>query len=415
VVVVSAIRGVTDELQRILDRTALQSGKDRRMLEEHVSGLLVDLRIRHLQGLESWLSEEVTRLLTQRVDQELGRLRRALALEQALGGRSALSRHEVLAAGERLSVARLAACLRQDGLQPCEVDGVEVLRKSRHGAVHLERMDRGLDVLHQWAASPGGIPVVAGFVAADSDGGTATLGRGASDLSATALAALLGAEVVEIWTDTAGILSADPKWVPEARTLRHLHPEEASALARYGARVLHPEALAPLVGGVMAVRVLSTLEPTAPGTEIGTTAGLALWEPTRRNEKCGLAKSITFLQLEGRDLLALAVLTDQEQPLTVLRVLEGLLEGLGRPMAESRIESAGPSHLVIAMVAMTTPSGIGELLRHLHQGLCRSHVAQRSTDTTTASLDVPSPALLGSSLGRVACLPRRQRSGSESR
>jgi aspartate kinase len=116
-----------------------------------------------------------------------------------------------------------------------------------------------------------------GFVGASPDGETTTLGRGGSDTSAAVLGAALEADEIEIWTDVDGLMSADPRLVPAARTLPRVSFAEAAELAFYGARVLHPDSIAPAVKRRIPVRVLNSLSPEGEGSLIvEDSAGAAL-------------------------------------------------------------------------------------------------------------------------------------------
>jgi aspartate kinase len=110
------------------------------------------------------------------------------------------------------------------------------------------------------------IPVVTGFIGRTADGRTTTLGRGGSDYSAALIGAALGASEIQVWTDTSGMLSADPRVVPEARPVPRLSFAEACELAYFGARVLHPKTLLPAMECGIPVRVLNTARPADPGS-----------------------------------------------------------------------------------------------------------------------------------------------------
>lgn len=205
---------------------------------------------------------------------ELERLLRGVAL---LGACPDPTRATILAAGERLALPIVARALRGRGLGVHAVDGVEVLRQTTTGerpsidwAVTRRRARRCLD-----AVPAGGVLLVPGFIAGDEQDRTVTLGRGASDTSATMLGRALDAKRVEIWTDTDGVLDADPRLVPHARTVPVLSYGEAAELARFGASVLHPEALAPVADVDIPVRVANTTRPRLAGTEIGGGAATA--------------------------------------------------------------------------------------------------------------------------------------------
>ncbi|PJF46222.1 MAG: aspartate kinase, partial [Candidatus Thermofonsia Clade 3 bacterium] len=114
----------------------------------------------------------------------------------------------------------------------------------------------------------GVVPVVTGFIGATVEGVPTTLGRGGSDYSAAILGAALNVDEIQIWTDVNGVMTADPRIVPNARSIRQLSYEEVAELAYYGAKVLHPKTVLPAIEKKIPVRVLNTFEPTHPGTLI---------------------------------------------------------------------------------------------------------------------------------------------------
>lgn len=120
----------------------------------------------------------------------------------------------------------------------------------------------------------GTIPVVPGFIGRAPDGSLTTLGRGGTDLTATLIARSLGAKCVVFWKDVPGILTADPRLVPDARVLPHLHHREAAEVAHYGAKVLHPRALIPVSGTRITLRIRSFVDPNLHGTEVSAKPSL---------------------------------------------------------------------------------------------------------------------------------------------
>jgi aspartate kinase len=116
------------------------------------------------------------------------------------------------------------------------------------------------------------IPVLGGFIAATSTGVTTTLGRGGSDYSAAIFGACLGVGEIQIWTDVDGMLTADPRVVPSPRVVPHLSFAEASELAYFGAKVLHPATILPAVSKNIPVRILNSRQPANPGTLITSEA-----------------------------------------------------------------------------------------------------------------------------------------------
>ena len=177
----------------------------------------------------------------------------------------------IAARGERLSAALLAPAVTGRGRRAIYVDAAEVVATDGHygGASpqipQTTRLARRL--LHPHVAS-GRVPVVPGFIGRGPDGSVATLGRGGSDLTATLLARALGAEVVSLWKDVPGILTSDPRLVPDARLIPQLHHQEAAEVAHYGAKVLHPRALIPISGTRITLEVRSFLDPSRPGTTV---------------------------------------------------------------------------------------------------------------------------------------------------
>ena len=203
---------------------------------------------------------------------ELERMAQAVAVLRSL---PPASRDEFLAAGELVSSAIAAEALSMWGLPAVRVDARQVVvTDERFGraqpdadAIARRCAERVLP-----ARAEGRIPVLGGFIGATPDGRTTTLGRGGSDYSAALLGAALSARRVEIWTDVDGMMTADPRIVPEARVVDVISAEEASELAYFGARVLHPLTLSPAIEKGIPVRVRNSRRPEAPGTEIAPKA-----------------------------------------------------------------------------------------------------------------------------------------------
>ena len=116
------------------------------------------------------------------------------------------------------------------------------------------------------------IPVLGGFIGQTPDGTTTTLGRGGSDLTAALIGGALGADVIEIWTDVNGVMTADPRICEDALRVRHISFEEAAELAYFGAKVLHPATILPAIEKNIPVRVLNSREPDNEGTLITAAA-----------------------------------------------------------------------------------------------------------------------------------------------
>jgi aspartokinase/homoserine dehydrogenase 1 len=177
----------------------------------------------------------------------------------------------LIARGERAASAILTEALRAVGRRAECVDAARLVSTDgRHGAAapHLAATRRRAQRLLPPLLRRGVTVVVPGFIGSAPDGGVTTLGRGGSDLTATLLGRALRAERVVLWKDVAGILTADPGQVPDARLIPQLHHREAAEVAYFGAKVLHPRALIPLEGSRISLHVRSFHDPERPGTEV---------------------------------------------------------------------------------------------------------------------------------------------------
>jgi aspartokinase/homoserine dehydrogenase 1 len=180
---------------------------------------------------------------------------------------------EVLAIGERLATLVVGAALKARGVRAVTVDARDWLVTddvAQAATVDVEAARPR--VAAQLPALRGSVVVVAGFVGRSHAGHTTTLGRNGSDYTAAVLADLVGATTVTLWTDVAGVHTADPGLVAEARPVARLTYDEARELAFFGARLFHPRTVAALARSGARLTIRSTRDPDAPGTEIGGAA-----------------------------------------------------------------------------------------------------------------------------------------------
>lgn len=178
--------------------------------------------------------------------------------------------------GERLNARLIAAALRGAGIPARAVDATElIVTDERFGAASplpAETRERARAALLPLLTT-GVVPVVTGFIGATRAGVPTTLGRGGSDYSCAILGDALDAGEVWFWKEVDGVLSANPRLVPEARTLSRLTYGEMAELAYYGANVLHPKTVQPLVHRQIPIRIRNTFNPAHPGTLIGVQGG----------------------------------------------------------------------------------------------------------------------------------------------
>jgi aspartokinase/homoserine dehydrogenase 1 len=265
VVVVSALAGVTDALLEIASR-AVHGEADA------VRTSVAALHERHAAAARALLSGGDRRKDTLRaIDEtfaELEQIAAGLVIVRELTPRTT---DYMVARGERLSARLVSAALDEAGCPVALVDALDVVRSDNtfgSASPDLALTDRSARRVLGPLLKRGVVAVVPGFIARTPDGQLATLGRGGSDLTATLLGRALGAREVSLWKDVPGMLTADPRMVPDARVIPQLHLREAAELAYYGAKVLHPRALIPLARRTLAIRIRPFAEPGARGTEI---------------------------------------------------------------------------------------------------------------------------------------------------
>jgi aspartate kinase len=265
VVVVSAMSGVTSQL--IAGARAAAEGQDTVYRK-----IKADILNRHLEVVESLLSRSSERLdvggLIEDRLHDLERLYRSIAI---LGELTVRGSDAVASFGEQLSVSILAAVLRERDVRAQGVSATETIVTDDNfgGAAPLmEQTRERLQTRIVPLLERGVLPVVTGYIAATKSGVPTTLGRGGSDYTAAILGAGLDADEVWIWSDVDGILTADPNIVPHARTLAELSYSEAADLAYFGADVLHPKTIRPVIKNSIPLRILNSFNPSHPGTLI---------------------------------------------------------------------------------------------------------------------------------------------------
>jgi aspartate kinase len=262
VVVVSAMSGMTDALV-----SSTQLAEDGN----------VDTATQSLSAFFERHDVAATKLLpADRATEYIARLRRAaenissLLREVVSKSRPRMSlRDELLSFGERLSSDLLAEVLISRGVTALNVDARKcILTDEEHTSASpliSETFSRTKHLLEPLIESAT-VPVLGGFIAATANGATTTLGRGGSDYTAALLGAALGVSEIQIWTDVTGVLTADPRVVPEAQTVERLSYGEAAELAYFGAKVLHPKTIQPAVEGNIPVRICNSTVALEPGT-----------------------------------------------------------------------------------------------------------------------------------------------------
>ena len=182
-----------------------------------------------------------------------------------LGEASPRARDAIASLGERMSIRILAAALQSAGIkaEAVEASGF-IITDDRYQSANPD-MQASLPAAQSILLpilESGCVPVVTGFMGATPSGVITTLGRGGSDFTAAILGVLLKADEVWIWTDVDGVMTTDPRIVPEARTVDRLSFREISELAYFGAKVLHPKTIRPVIEAGIVLKVLNTFNPS---------------------------------------------------------------------------------------------------------------------------------------------------------
>jgi aspartate kinase len=263
VVVVSALSGVTDKLIEVTRQAEEGDG-------ERVNAKLRSLLDRHLTLASAVTSGGAVALLASVRAQfgELIGLVHALAVLRDVSPRSL---DAVVAIGEVISSRIVAAALADHGIPSVWIDARSVLvTDAQHmgAAPDMDATRRRAEERIQPVTEAGEVAVLGGFIGATPNGVTTTLGRGGSDYSAAILGASLYADEIQIWTDVDGMLTADPRIVRQPRLVPRLSFAEASELAYFGARVLHPSTILPAIGTGIPVRILNSQRPDGAGTVV---------------------------------------------------------------------------------------------------------------------------------------------------
>jgi aspartate kinase len=254
VVVVSAMSGVTDSL----------------LAATTIASLEGTLR-RHEVAARELLTHAKAEEFVEYVNNAAGRIAQLLAALSAEPTRKA-TQDSIVAFGETLSSALLAEVLNERGVAARQVDARRCIITNDDYTCAAPLMSETFSHSQQELRpflETGVVPVLGGFIGATISGSTTTLGRGGSDYTAAIIGAALSASEIQIWTDVTGVLTADPRVVPEAQTIERLSYSEAAELAYFGAKVLHPKTIQPAIESSIPVRICNSRAPEERGTLVG--------------------------------------------------------------------------------------------------------------------------------------------------
>ncbi len=261
IVVVSAFGGVTDVLLRTASLASKQNANyktDLKVLEN-----------RHLTAVKSLIPIQQQSSILSKVKSELNTLEALLEGAFLIGEITPQLSDKIVSYGELLSSYIIAEYFKQEGLDTIHVDSRSLIRTNEvngKAAVNFELTNSNCRKFFKEAQHK--VIIAPGFISASEKGNPTTLGRGGSDYTAAIFAAALDAKVLEIWTDVSGMYTANPKLVKQAKPIPHISYEEAMELSHFGAKVLYPPTIQPVLTKGISIIIKNTFQPEDAGTQI---------------------------------------------------------------------------------------------------------------------------------------------------
>ena len=294
IVVVSAMGGVTDALLHAGEAAVAGQAQNR-------EDKLWEIRSRHDQAINGLFKDRSVAVGLQDTERTIWEeIQKVFTGVSLLREMSARSRDLISSVGERLIVPIFAQYLITLGQNAEPVDAREIIITSEESdflLVDFDETRKRCQKLVELAAS-GTVPVVTGFICSTPDGVTTTLGRGGSDYSASIIGSCVKADEIQIWTDVNGVMTADPRIVPDARVLERVSYKEAAEMSYFGAKVLHPQTIMPAVDENIPIRIKNTFAPEMPGTLIAAEA------PVQFSVKNVTSiTGMTLVSVEGRGMM----------------------------------------------------------------------------------------------------------------
>lgn len=373
VTVVSAMKGVTDDLIALADAAAGNADWPTRLAALHE---------KHRAAARDLLGERATPTLTwlDAQFQELSAILGALAL---LGPSGAAAKERVHGLGEVWSARLLADALRAGGGDAVSLDARDVLVVGRNDLGVAVDWETSAARLAQWRTQhPHRCIVVTGFVARDADGVATTLGRNGSDFSGAIFAALFHAAELHIWTDVDGVLSADPRVVPDAVFLPRISYDEACELAYFGAKVIHPQTMAPAIARNLPILIRNSFNPGHPGTRIDARGDEESASPAKG---LSLASNLALLNVEGSGMIGV--------PGTAERVFATLHDA---NVSVVMISQGSSEHSICCVVrASQAATGKAALERAFAQELAQGQIQKVSLETGISVLAAVGDGMAG--------------------
>ncbi len=294
VVVSSAISGCTDELIAI--------GKEALSQNENYTVRIDQLELRHISLIEELIPAEDYTSIKQECRELFNKLREICKGVFLLKELSNLSLDHIVSFGEILSTKIISAKLKSLNISHIWKDSRELVKTEPVNGKNVVIQDlTNWKIKEFFEQSNHKLYIMPGFIAMDEKGRTTTLGRGGSDYTASLIAVGAQARILEIWTDVCGMMTADPRVVPQAHPIRNISYKEALELSHFGAKVVYPPTIQPVVKQGIPIYVKNTFEPSDPGTLIERNP------PEGHSKIKGISSSnkIALLSMEGSGMVGI--------------------------------------------------------------------------------------------------------------
>ena len=293
-IVVSAFATVTNLL---IDAAQLASIKN-----SSYTTVLQKIKDIHLSIIKGLTTEKEQKKLNAQVENKFEELKQVLQSISLIHDLSAKSEANILSYGELLSSYIIAEILAQHGIDAVRKDSRELIVTNNtftNASVDFERTNKKIRSFSK--GNKAKVVVLPGFIASSSDGDTTVLGRGGSDFTASIVAAALNASVLEIWTDVSGMYTANPKLVSQAIPIEEISYEEAMELSHFGAKVIYPPTIHPVLKKEIPILIKNTLKPDEKGTLITKTS------KGKTNPVKGIShiENVTLITLEGSGMVGI--------------------------------------------------------------------------------------------------------------
>ena len=288
IVVVSALGGVTDLLLNTATLAALQ--------DDSYKAFVKEIEDRHIETIKTLIPIASQSSVLSMVKSELNTLETLLEGAFLIGEITPKLSDKIVSYGELLSSYIISEYFKEEGLDVVHADSRKLIKTNTVNGKTVVNFEATNTLCSDFfSVTPQKVVVMAGFIASAENGDSTTLGRGGSDYTAAIVAAAVNAELLEIWTDVSGMYTANPKLVKQAKAIPHISYQEAMELSHFGAKVLYPPTIQPVLAKGISIQIKNTFDPENEGTII----------TKNKNEKGKTVRGIThveniaLLSLEG--------------------------------------------------------------------------------------------------------------------